>query len=400
MSPKQIVPSPDIKRLLDEGYEVEIKNGYLLIHAIPYVNTGRAILKGTIVTDINENAGQVLPPKNHQVWFVGEYPCHQTGAPIEQIRHTSDNHSLWEGCIANHRFSNIPHGGTNYPDYYSKMTSYIHIIWGEARALDSSVDPRTFRVIPPIEEDSVFRYRDSASSRADILILSRKLAQNRIAIIGLGGTGAYVLDLVAKTPVQEIHLFDGDKFLQHNAFRSPGAASYELLEKQLPKVHYYQQMYDAMRKGIIPHNEYVTKENIEQLTGFDFVFICVDNGPSRKIIAEFLQAQGIPFIDVGMELVMIDEVQGLTGTCRMTMSTPAQSEHFPMRAPVMNDDGDDLYRRNIQVADMNSLNASLAVIRWKQHCGFYQDNYQPHHSTFSINSHSLTRDDMTNVPGE
>jgi tRNA A37 threonylcarbamoyladenosine dehydratase len=51
-----------------------------------------------------------------------------------------------------------------------------------------------------------------------------------------GGTGSYVLDFVAKTPVKEIHLFDGDIFDQHNAFRAPGAPSGEELEQRLKKV--------------------------------------------------------------------------------------------------------------------------------------------------------------------
>jgi hypothetical protein len=34
-----------------------------------------------------------------------------------------------------------------------------------------------------------------------------------------------VLDFTAKTHVKEIHLFDGDTFFQHNAFRAPGAAN-------------------------------------------------------------------------------------------------------------------------------------------------------------------------------
>jgi tRNA A37 threonylcarbamoyladenosine dehydratase len=49
----------------------------------------------------------------------------------------------------------------------------------------------------------------------------------------MGGTGSYILDLVAKTAVMEIHLFDGDDFNQHNAFRAPGAASLEDLEKHM-----------------------------------------------------------------------------------------------------------------------------------------------------------------------
>lgn len=400
MSPKQAVLSPDIKRLLDEGYEVDVRNGYLLVHAIPYVNAQRAVLTGTILTDLYENVGELLPPRDHQVWFTGEYPCHHTGVPIEAIRNTSNSQPLWEGFSVQHRFSNKPHGLSNYPDYYSKMKNYIDIISNEAKEINPDAKPCTFKVIPPIEDDSVFKYHDSASSRADILAISVKLAMGKVAIVGLGGTGSYVLDLIAKTPVREIHLFDGDIFLQHNAFRAPGAASKEVLGEKLPKVIYYAQIYEAMRRGIVPHGDDLVEENIGQLTGFDFVFLCVDKGPVRRVISEFLQAQKIPFIDVGMELMMGPEARNLIGTCRVTMSTQAKSDHFPLRVPMMDDVGDDLYRKNIQVADMNALNAALAVIKWKRFCGFYQDLFQVHHTTYSINSQSLTRDEMVGIPNE
>ena len=68
-----------------------------------------------------------------------------------------------------------------------------------------------------------------------------------MAIVGLGGTGSYILDFLAKTPVQHIHLFDGDRFLQHNAFRSPGAPSLEELQEELSKVGWFQRIYSRMR---------------------------------------------------------------------------------------------------------------------------------------------------------
>ena len=73
----------------------------------------------------------------------------------------------------------------------------------------------------------MFRYADTASVRCEIVTTSARLKLKKVAIVGLGGTGAYLLDQVAKTPVWEIHLFDGDTFRQHNAFRSPGAATME-----------------------------------------------------------------------------------------------------------------------------------------------------------------------------
>ena len=398
MSPKLAALNPDIKRLFDEGYEVEVKNGYLVIHSVPYVNSDRQVKTGVVVTDLNINVDELLPQKDHQVWFVGDYPCHSTGAPIEAIRNVSNAQQLWEGFEVQHRFS-CKINGQIYPDYYSKMKNYIDIISNEAEVIDPTATAHTFKVIDTVE-DSVFRYHDSASSRADILAVSAKLAMDKVAIIGLGGTGSYVLDLIAKTPIKEIHLFDGDIFLQHNAFRAPGAASVDTLKAKLPKVEYYLRIYDAMRSGIVPHAEYLTEENINKLAGLNFVFISVDKGPVRKLISDFLQEQNIPFIDVGMDLMMGPEAQDLLGTCRVTMSTPSKSDHFQRHVPMTEDLSDDLYRKNIQVADMNALNAALAVNLWKKYCGFYQDLYQVHHTTYSINSQSLTRNEMVGVSAE
>ena len=393
MSSKPIVLDPDIKRLLDEGYEVEVQNGYLLVHAVPYVTASKTVALGTVVTDLAMNAQELLPPRDHQVWWQGEYPCRNSGTPIDGIRNVSEPRMLWDGFQVQHRFSNKPEGG-NFPDYFSKMTSYIRIIANEAKAIDPNATPCTFNIIPPVEEASVFRYHDSASSRADILALSMKLAMKKVAIVGMGGTGSYVLDLIAKTPIQEIHLFDGDVFLQHNAFRSPGAASREALSAKSPKANYYAELYGAMRSGLVPHAEYLTVENVGVLTDFDFVFLCVDNGQARKVISDHLIAEQIPFVDVGMDMLMVPGAGTLIGTCRVTTCTPGRASHFPRHAPMADDLEDDLYRKNIQVADMNALNAALAVIRWKQFCGFYQDLVQAHQTTFSINAHSLTRDEM------
>ena len=58
----------------------------------------------------------------------------------------------------------------------------------------------------------VFAYHDMATTRSGIGAATSKLLANRIAIIGIGGTGAYILDLLAKVPIREIHIYDGDRF--------------------------------------------------------------------------------------------------------------------------------------------------------------------------------------------
>lgn len=176
-----------------------------------------------------------------------------------------------------------------------------------------------------------------------------------------------------------------------------------VLEHKYPKLQTKftpRSMYAPIRRGIIPNNEYVTTENLSKLDDCEFVFICVDKGLARKLISEYLILKNIPFVDVGMELSINTDKSSLIGTCRVTMATPEKSDHCAKHMPMMDDEGDDLYRKNIQVADMNCFNAALAVMKWKQYCHFYQDIFKAHHTTYSVNSHSLTRDEMNGLKTE
>lgn len=394
-----IVLDPGIKRLQDEGYRVEIQQGHLLVHSIPYVNAQQKVARGILITDLSGNVGELAPPNDHQVWFVGELPCYQNGSPMVTLP-SGGQSTLWPGFIVNHRFSNKPFGVDRFSDYYSKMKHYIIAISNQARAIDPDATACLFDVIQSVESESPFRYWDTASSRANILPVTAKLAMNKIAIVGLGGTGSYVLDLVSKTPVKEIHLFDGDVLSQHNVFRSPGAASISDLKEKMSKVQYFSRTYSNMRRGVIPHNELITESNIIALDGFDFVFLCVDKGVARKLIGNYLRDQGIPFIDVGMGIRLCSETYSLSGICRTTMVTPDKSDHFEARVPLGKDDHDDVYASNIQVADMNCLNATLAVFKWKQFCGFYADYFGAHHTSFTVYTGFLDSAEKTRMTSE
>ena len=88
-----------------------------------------------------------------------------------------------------------------------------------------------------------FKIPNTFEPRAAIGPVQDRIRDQRIAIIGLGGTGAYVLDLVAKTPVMEIHLLDSDHMNWHNFMRAPSAPTAEEVElrhkARLRKVDYY-----------------------------------------------------------------------------------------------------------------------------------------------------------------
>ena len=392
MSHQQASPSPDIIRLIREGHEVEIKGAYLLVSHVPYVAPDRSIQFGTLVADLNLNGNVIAPPRDHVIHFIGQHPCHKDGSLMTQIQHNSSTRQLADGIVVNHSFSNKPKNGppNGYPDYYQKVTRYIEMIAAPARSLDPTVTAQTFRVIESKPDESVFRYHDTNSVRAEIEAISNKLKRRKVGIVGLGGTGSYVLDLVAKTPVDEIHLFDGDVFAQHNAFRAPGAPSVEQLKTPPLKVNYFAEIYSKMRREIHTHPVYLNAANVHLLRELDFVFICVDKGSAKKDVVAFLEAKSIAFIDVGMGVQVGDN--NLLGILRTTTSTPGKRDHLK-KLVSFNDDADDEYATNIQIADLNMLNAAFAVIKWKKLCGFYQDLEQEHNSTYSINVNQLLSDE-------
>src|SRR3546814_19548535 len=104
------------------------------------------------------------------------------------------------------------------------MTTYAASLANEAGAIDPEATPRTRRVVANDDPESPFVYLDTASTRAGNGEVAQKLEGERVAIIGLGGTGSYVLDQVAKTPVERITLFEAHDFLTKKRVRPPGAA--------------------------------------------------------------------------------------------------------------------------------------------------------------------------------
>ena len=381
MSQKLINHSPDLKRLRDEGYEVEIRHGHLLVHSVPYVNASKQIRRGTLVSELSLAGEVTVKPSTHVIHFQGDFPCSHKGVPIEQIRYVSSKSKLASDIEVEHSFSNKPSAG--YKDYYEKFAQYIMIISHPAKALDSGVDPRTFKPVPELPDDSVFKYVDTASSRAGIQAISEKLSSQRIAIVGLGGTGSYILDFVAKTPVREIHLFDNDIFQSHNAFRAPGAASFGDLCQAQSKVDYFSQIYSQMHSGVIARPLRISKDTVSELTAFNFIFLCVDDGPCKKVILEALATSDTIVIEVGMDVQLVE--QALLGTCRVTTCTKDKRDHVSSRISMGENYEDAAYASNIQIVELNALNACLAVIKWKQLSEFYQDLEHEHHLTYSTN---------------
>lgn len=394
MSHPLIDRNANLKRLEDDGLEIEIVSGnQLVVRSIPYVNDKREVRLGVLVSTLNLNGDLTNAPNPHTVMWAGDYPCDENGKPLENVRHGENKTKITDELVTRFSFSNKPPSG--YVDYHQQVTNYVAIISGPAEVIDPNATAYTGRVIENTDPDSVFVYPDTASSRAGISAVSRKLKLGSVAILGAGGTGAYVLDLIAKTEVKEIHLFDKDRFSSHNAFRAPGAASIDELRARPSKVAHYTTAYSRMRRGIVPHEYNIGASNVAELDNMAFVFICMDAPQSKKAVVERLEQRGIPFIDVGMG-VQLDDDSSLGGVLRVTTSTKDKRDHVIAngRISFVGDDND-LYAQNIQIADLNALNAALAVVKWKKLFGFYSDLRKEHFSTYTIEGNSLANEDIT-----
>lgn len=394
MSRELLDRSEDLRKLRDEGFEIAVRSGYVIMSNVPYVNAKKEVKRATLVAKLVDAGNIAGPPDNHVMYFSGEFPCRSSGEPFNNLGGPGQPQRLGDVEV-NFAFSQKPADTGRYENYYEKFVQYVEIFENEANAIDDSVTAKTFRNMESDGEDPIYNYPDTNSSRAEILPITDKLRNYKIGIIGVGGTGSYVLDFIAKTPVSEIHLFDKDNFYTHNAFRSPGAPSIEELNSQVKKVAHFAGIYLKMRKNVIPHDHNIEENNLSELDALNFVFICIDKGSIKKLIIDHLEKNKVSFIDVGMGLEVVNDA--ISGILRTTTSTERKRDHIQSKGLISFEDVDEeaVYDSNIQIAELNSFNAAMAVIKWKKLCGFYIDLVHEHNTVYSIDDNLYHHEDET-----
>jgi hypothetical protein len=375
--------------LQNEGYDFEVRDdGFLLVRCVPYVDSNRTVRRdGVLISKLKLSGDKTEKPDDHVAYWIGQHPCHADGSKIRSIENQSAPTELGPGLRSDFTFS----AKADYRDYHHKITTYVGRINGEANQIDEHATARVYPVILADDPESAFKYVDTASSRAGISAINAKVAGQRIGIAGLGGSGVYVLDFVAKTSVAEIRIIDGDDFSQHNAFRAPGAPSLEQLQARPRKAPYFGALYSNMRNNIVVHDNYLDESNLHLFDGLDFVFICIDRGPIKRALVARLTANGTSFIDIGMGLVVNDGQ--LSGIVRTTMSTPETRAAAAPHISYSEGDGEiNEYASNIQIAELNALNAIMAVMGWKRQFGIYETARPDVYTGYSIRRNEIIKD--------
>ena len=74
MSQEQINRRDDLRRLVDDGYEVEIRAGHVIAARVPYVTSQGIVKYGRLVCPLSADG----PPPDHTMFFEGGYRSRKT----------------------------------------------------------------------------------------------------------------------------------------------------------------------------------------------------------------------------------------------------------------------------------------------------------------------------------
>lgn len=233
---------------------------------------------------------------------------------------------------------------------------------------------------------SVFRFEIDGEDARDTKSWRERAREQKIGIVGLGGVGLWVLDLMSKTDVQEIRIWDGDKIEGRNLVRAPGWASQEAIGKN--KAEHFGEQYRRMREGISIHGRHLSAEEAEDsFETLDFVFIAVDKTETRTALCERLEEVGTPFVDVGMGIERRSE--RVRGSCQVFFSGK-KPERWRIGIPTVEGAGEKYYRE-LQLAELGALNAALAVGIWRRHIEQYEEEEKDWLIRYRIENNDLLK---------
>ena len=273
----------------------------------------------------------------------------------------------------------IRKGSQAHPEEDDSAREVVHryakqIVGAVAAAGEGLLAPARFASSP-------FTIPNTFEERADIGPVQDRIRGQRIGLIGLGGTGAYILDLLTKTPVGEIHLLDSDYLGWHNFMRAPGAPTSDEIASQrqqrMRKVDYYHSKYGSLREGIRPHAVRVDSSSMlaEFLSAnpIDYAFVCIDqltdrDSPRQDVVYAALSEAAIPFIDSGVSITVEDtSISGAVTTSAYAAGSLEWKDAIPNAKAEGNAPG----YRNVQLPEVNALAAALAVMEWRRQTGQY-----------------------------
>ena len=385
MSSSLISHSEDLSALVQHGYCIQIRGCYLLVEHIPYIKEDGNIAQASIVTSLDVLNDRISAPKDHTVWWTGEVPYTEDGCSMEEqliCSRWDEGYDLGENISVRMQWSRKPkdqRGTRGYLDYKEKIETYVDYVAGPADAKAPGVLSAALTGADPVlvAARTRFKYLNTGTYRYGTKGIDSRIEDEVIAVVGVGGSGSYIVDILMKTDVKEIHMYDDDMLEQHNAFRLAGAARLEEIQGTIPKVNWHKEQYERVRKCGVHANEHKMIGGSEsiQLSKFSTVFIAVDELSSRRAIQLDCERAGVLHIAVGIGVDIEGENDDqLDGMVKVeTQYSGGDKENHSV-----NENNDKMVENgvygNIQTAELNMLSAALAIVEWKAKRGIYRSD--------------------------
>ena len=266
--------------------------------------------------------------------------------------------------------------GREYEDAWEALNNYvmqIYVLFLGRSALRGEAAPRpyTFDVLGDQLPEAV-EWRSLAT-------------QERVAIIGLGGVGAWIADIVVKADPREVHGWDHDCIEPKNILRMPGGLDPNVWTGRT-KADWFQETYSLIHTNVHGHNVRVLLENVQEVIGgTTFAFVAVDEADDRMMICEVLAKAGIPFVVAGLSLVRKDkQVKISMRIVTAHVGVPSWREAIPQVGQAGQDD-----YGSLELPDVYSMTAGLAVQSWRKVRGQFWQEQREECLDYSASSQSI-----------
>jgi molybdopterin/thiamine biosynthesis adenylyltransferase len=127
-----------------------------------------------------------------------------------------------------------------------------------------------------------------------------KLLQSTVAVIGLGGLGGIVVEILARAGIGCLYLTDGDHFEDHNLNRQLNSTSDSIgTSKSLAAKNRLLKINPSL--SIKAHSEFLNDKNAALLIeSSDIVVDCLDNIKTRFILAKAAKKKNIPMVSAAV----------------------------------------------------------------------------------------------------
>ncbi len=129
----------------------------------------------------------------------------------------------------------------------------------------------------------------------------RRIADLRVGVVGLGGTGSQVVQQLAHLGVQTFVLVDDDRVEPSNLPRLAGASWLDARLRRRKYIVARRAIRRLSRRAAVSRTGTLrSAASLSALRGVDLIVGCVDNDGARLILSELAAADLVPYLDLGV----------------------------------------------------------------------------------------------------